>query len=93
MTIGLLQLKVHFPNPQSLKEKRSILKRLHAKFRREFNAALSEIGDMNLWQSSVLASVCVARERQEAEKQLHRIMNFFDQERQLEVIAQQTELL
>ena len=93
MVIGTLQTKIHFPNPQSLKEKRMILKRVLSRFRNEFNAGIAELDGMDLWQESLLAVVCVGRERKEVDRLLNRMLNFLDQERNLRVVEHQTELL
>jgi uncharacterized protein len=93
MVVGTLQLKLHFPDPQSLKEKRCILKSLLTRFSQAFNAGIAELDGMDLWQYSVLGVVCVARERKEAEKLINHIRHFFDHENGCRVIEDQQELL
>lgn len=78
MIVGTLQLKLHFPEPQSLKEKRFVLKSFLTRFRQEFNAGICELDGMDLWQFSVIAAVCVSKERSEVERLLSNIMNFID---------------
>ena len=93
MVVGTLQLKLHFPEPQSLKEKRFVLKSFLTRFRQEFNAGICELGGMNLWQFSVVAAVCVARERNGAQHLLDRMMDFADREEGFRVVEHQKELL
>ena len=93
MIIGSIQFKLHFPEPQSLKEKRSILKSVLTRIRQTFNVGLAEIGDMDLWQASLIAAVCVGRERKEVEKVLDEVGHFLDRENQLQVVGHQKELL
>ncbi len=93
MVVGTLQLKLHFPEPQSLKEKRFILKSFLARFRQEFNAGICELDGMDLWQYSVIAVVCVSKERSEVGRLLDQMMNFFDQEKGFRVTEHQKELL
>lgn len=59
MHILLLELAIHIPAAQSLKDKRSVLKRLVHKLRTNFNVSVSEVGDQDLWQSTQLAIVMV----------------------------------
>ena len=59
MHILLLQLGIHIPAAQSLKDKRSVLKGLLHSLRTTFNVSVSEIGDQDLWQSTELALVMV----------------------------------
>jgi uncharacterized protein len=57
--ILLLELGIHIPTAQSLKDKRSVLKGLLHKLRTNFNVSVSEVGDQDLWQSAHLAIVMV----------------------------------
>jgi uncharacterized protein YlxP (DUF503 family) len=57
--ILLLQLEVHIPSAQSLKDKRSVLKSLLHKLRTTYNVSVSEVGNQDLWQSVELAVVMV----------------------------------
>jgi uncharacterized protein YlxP (DUF503 family) len=57
--ILLLELAIHIPAAQSLKDKRSVLKSLVHKLRTNFNVSVSEVGDQDLWQSTQLAIVMV----------------------------------
>ena len=93
MVIGALQVKLHFPEPQSLKEKRTILKSVLARLRNQFNVSISELEGMDLWQYTMIAAVCVAREKKEAERQLDQVIHFFDKEDKLRVVEHQKELL
>ena len=43
MLIGTLELALRFPEPQSLKEKRMILKSLVVRLRNRFNVSVAEI--------------------------------------------------
>ena len=62
MTIAVLQLEIRFPEPQSLKEKRMILKSLLRRMRNRFNVAVAEIEGKDLWQRRHLAIASVSRE-------------------------------
>ena len=93
MVLGTLQVKIHFPEPQSLKEKRFILKSLMTRLRQEFNAGIAELDGMDLWQHSVIAAVCVGNERKEVDRVLDQIMRFLDRENELRVVDHQKELL
>ena len=84
---------MHFPLPQTLKEKRSILKSVLTRIRQSFNVGIAELDGMDLWQYSVLAVVSVGRERKEVEKLLDQVNEFLNREEQLQVIEFQKELL
>lgn len=62
MIVGLLTLDLHFPESDSLKAKRWILKSLKDRMKRGFNVSVAEVGASNLWQRSVLGIACVSNE-------------------------------
>ena len=92
MVIGTLQLELHFPNPQSLKEKRMVLKSLTDRIRRQFNVSVAEIDGMDLWQSSTLALAAVAGETKRVNQLLDLVLNFIHEEHEVRVVRHQLEL-
>ncbi len=59
MHILLIEYDLYLPSAHSLKEKRSIVKRILNEVRRDFNVSISEVEHLDLWQSCGLAVVCV----------------------------------
>lgn len=78
MVVALLRLHLHIPDAASLKDKRSVLKRLIHELRTTHNCAVAEVEDHDLWQSAVLAVVTVYRERGPAESLLRSIVTRLD---------------
>ncbi|MBO1003765.1 DUF503 domain-containing protein [Pseudogracilibacillus auburnensis] len=68
----------------SLKAKRSILKRLIAKIRKDFNVSISEIDYQDLWQRTKLAIVTVSNELKHAEKVMQEVLKLIDHDPELE---------
>lgn len=91
MKVGLLQVEIRFPEPQSLKEKRMLLKSLTSRIRNQFNVSVAEIDGMDVWQRSVLAIASVARENKQANEILNHVLDFIRTERRMELIDQQME--
>jgi hypothetical protein len=60
--MGACRLQLHLPGCASLKEKRSRLKPLLARLRREFEAAAAEIEWQDVWQTAGVAVVLVAND-------------------------------
>ena len=55
MIVGVCRISIHLHLPQSLKEKRSVLRRLEARLRRRHNLAVAESEDSrDLWQRLIL---------------------------------------
>ena len=60
MVIGACSIELRIPGNRSLKGKRSALKPLLARLRREFNVATAEVGYNDMWQTAEVALVTVA---------------------------------
>ena len=54
MVVGVLKLNLVIPENHSLKGKRGVLKRIQARVAQHFNISVTECGDQDLWQSTVL---------------------------------------
>jgi len=69
---------------QSLKEKRSVIKSLIARIRRDFNVSISEIEFQNVWQRTKLAVVMVTNDFRYGEQVMQEIQKLIDKEPQME---------
>lgn len=92
MIIGTLQLELHFPKPQSLKEKRMILKSLVTRMRKRFNVSVAELDGMDLWQSSLVVVVAVGGEKKFVDQTLNYVADFVCAERETEMTNQRIEI-
>jgi len=81
MNLGILTVDLHFPAPQSLKEKRSILKSLVTRIKNKFNVSVAEIDGMDLWQMSRLVIATVTRDRRRMDQVLRNTAEFIQRER------------
>lgn len=59
MVVGVLRLDLQLFSPQSLKEKRSLVKRLLNRARERFPVSCAEVGAQDLWQRSELGFAVV----------------------------------
>ena len=91
MVIGTLQLELHFPEPQSLKEKRLVLQSLTSRMRKQFNVAVAEVDGMDLWQASTLAIAAIGNETKRVNQILDFVLDFVRGERSVEIARQQME--
>jgi len=91
--IGLLQVEIHIPTANSLKDKRSIIKRLIHRMRQDFNVAAAELDDQDIWRRSVLGAVTVFNSRQVAEQTLRRVLHMVENTDGCEVLDSQIEFL
>lgn len=62
MVIGVLRAELHLPMAQSLKDKRSVVKRLRDQIRARFNVAVAEVEPSELWQRATLGLSAVGED-------------------------------
>lgn len=84
-------MELYFPEPQSLKEKRSVLQSLTNRLRKKFNVAVAEIDGMDLWQSSVLGIAAVGNETKHVNQILDFVLDFVRAEREVEITKEHME--
>ena len=63
MVIGVLRVEVHLPRAQSLKDKRSVVKRLREQLRSHFNVAVAEVEATEKWQRATVGIAAIGQER------------------------------
>ena len=69
MVVGLLTVELHVPGSHSLKEKRTVLRRVKDRLKK-FNVSVSEIEHHELWQRAGLAVVTVSTDQTHADREL-----------------------
>ncbi|WP_368654856.1 DUF503 domain-containing protein [Ornithinibacillus sp. 4-3] len=62
----------------SLKDKRSVIKRMIAKLRKDFNVSVAELEFQELWQRAKLGIVTISNERLHAEQTLAAVIRTID---------------
>ncbi|MBN1476788.1 DUF503 domain-containing protein [Candidatus Sumerlaeota bacterium] len=93
MIIGLMRMELHLPTCNSLKDKRSIIKRLFAHLRRTYNVGVAEIDHQDVWRSTAIAVVTVFNEVVPTEQTLGRVAAEVVKTDGIDVISQEVELL
>jgi hypothetical protein len=78
MVVGVLKLSLVLPENHSLKGKRGVLKRIQARVAHQFNISVTECGDQDLWQSSVLGFGVVGSSRLIIEATLYKVVDYVD---------------
>ncbi|GGP12446.1 DUF503 domain-containing protein [Oceanobacillus neutriphilus] len=68
----------------SLKEKRSVLKRIINKLRQSFNVSVTELGFHDMWQRTKLGIVTISTDYVHAEKVIQQALNTIDSFSELE---------
>ncbi|MBF0370799.1 MAG: DUF503 domain-containing protein [Magnetococcales bacterium] len=78
MQIGSLQIRLDFPGVHSLKEKRSIVKRLMHQVRNRFEVAAAEVAHQDVWQTAGLGFVSVGNDPAHLQSRMQKIVNFIE---------------
>lgn len=94
MQIGVCRVSLFLPGVQSLKGKRQIARSITSRIRNQFNVAVSEVEDQDLWQRLTLGICCVSNDAGHANQVLSNVVSFVeDQRRDLEVLDYETEII
>jgi len=81
MIIGACIVDLHLPGNGSLKGKRSILKPLLSRLRKEFNLAAAEVDYHDVWQSAQIALVSVSTDAGHVQGLLERAVRWIEKQR------------
>ncbi len=84
----------HLPQSGSLKAKRQVARSLTQRIRNQFNVAVAEIDDNDLWQRLTLGVCCVSNDSAHADQMLSRVVSFVEYFREdLVLLDHQTEII
>jgi uncharacterized protein len=78
MAVGVLTLMIQLPGCDSLKDKRSRLKPLLARLRREFNISVAEIDRQDAWQEAVIACALVSNRAEHTQRSLQAVAEWVE---------------
>jgi uncharacterized protein len=94
MIIGACTVNLHLSGTGSLKGKRSALKPLLLRLRKEFNLTTAEIGYHDVWQSAQIALVSVSTDAGQVQRLLEQAVHWIEKNRpDLSVVDWQIELI
>lgn len=94
MVIGIATLELHIPMNGSLKGKRSVIKPLLNRLRREFNVSAAEVDDQDRLRSAVIAVATVSSDRNYAHGLLMKVVDSVERWRlDVELVDYEIELI
>lgn len=79
------------PMAASLKDKRSVLKRMIDRVKNGYNVSISELDHQDLWQRTTLGVVAVASSTEAAEREIQRVQRFLESNPEWELTEIQIE--
>ncbi len=86
MVIALLTVEILVPGSGSLKEKRSVLKRIKDRSRNKFNVSVAEVEFQDKWQRAKLAFATVSSDYKRAEEILQNVFKMLDSDYGFEIV-------
>ena len=86
MVVGLLQVEVHLPMAQSLKDKRSVVKSLKDQIRGRFNVSVAEVDANEMWQRATVGLSTVGDSRTYVDRILNEVTEWIRSTRLVELI-------
>ena len=78
MVVGICAIELALAENHDLKGKRQVLRSIKDRVRSRFNVSIAEVGDLDVWQRSVIAVACVSRDRNRVERELAHVATFVE---------------
>lgn len=93
MIIGSARITLRLFSPESLKEKRHIIKSLINKIKTSYNVSVAEISLNDKWQAAELGISCISNDSKFIDKTFNSIINLIEGDCRVEIINIQIEML
>jgi uncharacterized protein len=93
MVIGVCQLDFRIPENQSLKGKRHVIRKMIDRVRHQFNVAISEVGDNDLWQRGQIGICTVGNDRRHINSSLDKVIDFIEKMNLVEMLRTEMEII
>jgi uncharacterized protein YlxP (DUF503 family) len=91
--IGILKLDLFLSEPQSLKDKRRIVKSLTDKLRNKFNMAVAQIGKLDSWNNCELGLTCISNNAGHADSMMNSVVDFIENQGTVDILDIRTEII
>jgi hypothetical protein len=86
MRVAALRVELHLPNPQSLKEKRAVLRPLIEGLKRLGSYSVAEVAHHDLWQRVTLGVAIAAPDGQSLAMQISKVRSYLDRQLEADVL-------
>lgn len=94
MHIGYCRLVLYLPDTHSLKGKRQVAQSVSSRIRNQFDVAVAEVDDNDLWQRLTLGICCLSNDAKHAHEILSKVVSFVEKSRDdLELLDYETEII
>jgi uncharacterized protein len=93
MVVGVCCLRLALHDVFSLKEKRSIVKKITARVRNRFPVSIAEVGDNDIWQSALVGFSITGNDRQFINSCIDKVIDYIESLYLAEIVDQQMEIM
>lgn len=93
MVVGIGVIELWLGDCMSLKDKRSLLKRLLSRTRTEFNITLAEVGANDEWRRAIIGFSTVGNDRRYIDGRINCVLGFIERLNLAEIAASRFEIL
>jgi len=93
MVVGIGIIEIFIVESRSLKEKRSVLRRITSRTQNKFSLSLAEVGDNDEWKRGKLGFAFVGNDRGFVNSKLDKIVQFIEGLNVANVISSRIELI
>ena len=90
--IGVLQFTLEIPYANSLKDKRSVIKGLRERLRRNYNISIAEIDDLDEWTFATLGITAAGSDIKMLNSMLDKLVNTLEDFRDAELADHKIEI-
>ena len=94
MHIGYCRIALYLPDNVGLKGKRQVAQSITSRIRHQFNVAVAEVDDNDLWQRLTLGVCCLTNDTKHANEIMSKVVSFIEGSRdELELLDYETEII
>jgi len=93
VVVGLLTLELFLPDAHSLKDKRSLVRPLIQRLRRDWNVSVTEVGHQDAWQRATLAVASVNTSTPQVHHTLDEILRHVEGQHTIHLLDSSTQIL
>ncbi len=88
MVVGIMQLDLRLEGVNSLKDKRHVIRSLVERLRRDFQVAVAEVDDHELWGNSVVGLTYVSNDAHHIESLFSKLIEVVESRPDIELVGQ-----
>jgi uncharacterized protein YlxP (DUF503 family) len=93
MVVGVCRVSLMIEESQSLKDRRSVLRRIKDRVNQKYNCAIAEVGDTDSWQNAELGFAVVSNERGFTQSMVQKILQFIEDLALAKVVGDEQDII